>query len=555
MPRLPVVVVMLCALFLPALAPAAAQGDCALAPFRERLDAMHASIEDWSATDRGTIPDRLGRPFQRIDIRYSGVLDGCISKDGPLAGRLYDVPDISLPQEALSTQQDLDRLFPLPLQPGRGNNGARWYAAGRFRAEDGAGMTILYPTAGTPWNGKLFVVQHGSGVYPPFPNLVSRSAAEARTDGFGASNFTELMVDKGYAVAWFTRDGNRLGGITEVVVRADGTTYRSTFQDYAAHVLLQAEVAQDYVAQQLGRRPAKTYYYGKSAGGVSGRMANYAPGANVARGGGPIVDGFIVDDSGGGRPLPVLFQGGVDVLFQDAASRAAFVPQIDVGHGLYYPASYLEAKRENARLLAEKGLGEKFRYYEVRGVSHFDAGQAGTAGRPDNLDLGGLMSGFIDLLDAWVERGVAPPPSTSDAPGYTPAIALPEVACPLGVYYPNPPTAPNDRTAAQTTGLARFDGTSEEPLDYFGRLVDMNGNGVRDQRDALTAAWRRLGLLEASQELTVEVYANCVSPAAAELAERHLLSPELLLWYQTEASQGRLGPLRLPGWENVIQEQ
>src|SRR3712207_1247275 len=151
MPRLPVVIAMLGSLFLPALAPAAAQGDCALAPFRERLDAMHASIEDWSATDRGTIPDRLGRPFQRVDIRYSGTLDGCVSKDGPLAARLYDVPDISLPQEALSTQQDLDRPFPLPLQPGRGNTSARWYATGRFRAEDGAGMTILYPTAGTPW--------------------------------------------------------------------------------------------------------------------------------------------------------------------------------------------------------------------------------------------------------------------------------------------------------------------------------------------------------------------------------------------------------------------
>ncbi|HEY7067725.1 MAG TPA: hypothetical protein VII06_40085 [Chloroflexota bacterium] len=556
MTRLTIVAALLCAVLWPARAPAAAQGgDCALAPFRQRLDAMHASIADWSETDHGTIPDRQGRPFQRIDIRYSGVLDGCVSKEGPYAGRLYDVPDISLPQEELSTQEDYNQPFPLPLQPGHGNTGARWYATARFRAEDGAGMTVLYPTGGTPWNGKLFLVQHGSGVYPPFPELVPRSPAEARTDGFGGSNFAELMVDKGYAVAWLTRDGNRLGGISEAVVQADGTTYRTTFQDYAAHILLQAEVAQDYIARTLGQRPAKTYYYGKSAGGISGRLANYAPGANVAAGGGPIIDGFLIDDAGGGRPLPVLFQGGVDVLFQDAAARAAFVPQIDVGHQLYYPASYLAAKRENARLLTTKGLGEKHRYYEVRSVSHFDAGQAGTVGRPDNLDLGGVMSGFIDLLDAWVDRGIAPPPSMSDVPGSVPAIALPEAACPLGVYYPNPASAPNDRTAAQTTGLALFDGTDDEPLDYFGKLVDMNGNGQRDQREGLTAAWRRLGLLAPGQEFGVEPYADCVAAAAGSLADLGLISPELLEWYKTEAPQGGLGPLRIPGGESMALEQ
>jgi hypothetical protein len=120
MARLRIVAAILCTMLWPARVPAAAQGDCALALFRQRLDAMHASITDWSEIDRGTIPDRQGRPFQRIDLRYSGVLDGCVSKEGPYAGRLYDVPDISLPQEELSTQEDFDRPFPLPLQPGRG---------------------------------------------------------------------------------------------------------------------------------------------------------------------------------------------------------------------------------------------------------------------------------------------------------------------------------------------------------------------------------------------------------------------------------------------------
>ena len=36
-----------------------------------------------------------------------------------------------------------------------------------------------------------------------------------------------------------------------------------------------------------------------------------------------------------------------------------------------------------------------------------------------------------------------------------------------------------------------------EPLDWRGALVDMNENGVRDERESVEAAWRRLGLLGA----------------------------------------------------------
>ena len=52
------------------------------------------------------------------------------------------------------------------------------------------------------------------------------------------------------------------------------------------------------------------------------------------------------------------------------------------------------------------------------------------------------------MVDRWADQGVAPPPSRSDwAPlGDTnrdgtidrPALAFPEVACPLGVYFPYP---------------------------------------------------------------------------------------------------------------------
>ena len=156
-----------------------------------------------------------------------------------------------------------------------------------------------------------------------------------------------------------------------------------------------------------------------------------------------------------------------------------------------------------------KGLGDKFRFYEVRGVSH-DGGEdlpGQERGHVDILPLWHLMNSFIDLLDDWVDRGVAPPPSRSDWAELgdvnrdgiieNGALKLPEVACPLGFYYPFPP--PEGR--AGYTGFAAFDGRSEEPFD--GRAIqsegdyphiavatfaDMNHNGFRDYRESVTQA-------------------------------------------------------------------
>jgi hypothetical protein len=309
----------------------------------------------------------------------------------------------------------------------------------------------------------------------------------------------------------------------------------TTFQDYASQILIVAEFAQNFVENQLGKRPIRTYYYGKSAGGISGRYANYAPGANVSMDGGRIIDGFLIDDSGGGRQLPVMFLGVEDVLFAEASEREAFAAQIDIAHQAYFPASYLQAKRENTRLLLQKGLGNTHRTYEIRGVSHFDSGNAGTVGTFDNLDIGGIVDALIDLLDKWVDRGIMPTASKEDVPGSEPAIALPEIACPLGVYYADPADAPNDRRAAQTTGFAAFDGISLEPLDFLGNFVDMNGNGIRDIRETVTQAWRRLGLLESDREFTRGRYTACVSQAANKLVQEGFLPPRVAAWYQKEA--------------------
>jgi hypothetical protein len=98
---------------------------------------------------------------------------------------------------------------------------------------------------------------------------------------------------------------------------------------------------------------------------------------------------------------------GRDALF---ARRDAerFVPQTDLSHALYLgdTGDFPKLKRENAWLLAQKGLGDRPRMYEIRGVSHFDAGQTSLPDLvPETLDLGGLMESFIDMLDRWVNKG------------------------------------------------------------------------------------------------------------------------------------------------------
>src|SRR5262249_9614325 len=109
----------------------------------------------------------------------------------------------------------------------------------------------------------------------------------------------------------------------------------------------------------------------------------------------------------------------------------------------------------------------------IRGVSHFDAGQTSLPDLvPETLDLGGLMESFIDMLDRWVDTGIAPPPTRSDLAGdergghsHKGAIALPEVACPLGERFVFPPAHGVSRRSFQETAFAAFDGTNPEPLD------------------------------------------------------------------------------------------
>jgi hypothetical protein len=296
--------------------------------------------------------------------------------------------------------------------------------------------------------------------------------------------------------------------------------------------------------------------YGHSAGARIGHSINYTPGLNVGRDGKRFYDGLLLDDPAAGTWYPVVMKDGKDVLFTTAAEKAAFVPQIDIAHQMYnniwppdHPSwlssSYLENKRNNARILKEKGMAN-YRMYEVRGTSH-----SGGESLPDsmqrgdlqNIDLSKAMDRFIDMLDAWVDKGTAPPATHSDDPSLgggtdvaveRPALAYPDVACPLGVYYNYP------ETTSGATAFAAFTGKGLEPLNGKNVWIDMNRNGVWDYRETPTQAWRRLGLLSKTETLTRDKYVACVTAAADALRKGGFFSDKTFSDYVARAKTADL---------------
>jgi hypothetical protein len=215
-------------------------------------------------------------------------------------------------------------------------------------------------------------------------------------------------------------------------------------------------------------------------------------------------------------------------------------------HPAWMSSSYLENKRNNARILQEKGIAN-YRMYEVRGTSH-----SGGESLPDsmqrgdyqNIDLSKAMDRFIDMLDAWVDKGTAPPPTHSDDPSIggtgtagasaRPALAFPEIACPLGVYYNYP------ETTSGATAFAAFTGKGIEPLNAKNVWIDMNRNGVWDYRETPTQAWRRLGLLQQTDSLTQDKYVACVQSAADVLRKEGFFSDRTAQDYATRARTAEL---------------
>ena len=504
------------------------------APPAKQVMGQSVGVEQCQIISEEIVFNIKGHKFRRIEVRLSGAVDGWASTEkGSRAIYFTDGPDFVFAQSGLT--------------------GPRARGIGRYEALTGHGMTILLPEDARNWNGKFFITAHGAGSYGAVGALIPRDPNSKFNPLTGMNRYVSLMIDKGYAVAHTMRSSDRIRGDVSVTLEDGAKLSNYNLSAHSGLMTSWGQLARSFIAKRIGAKPTRIYFYGHSAGGFLGRLINYQPGANLDAEGKPFFDGFLLDDAGGGLWLPKLIVDNKDILFTTNEERNRFAKQIDVTHMLYAGETndYLQTKRENARLLREKGLGAKHRMYEIRGVSHFDAGQIS---RRDlvyqTLDLGGTFDALIDRLDSWVEKEVAPPPTKSDlaeladrqnAKHDNAAVALPEVACPLGVYYIFPPDVDPRRRGGQETAFARFDGVNLEPLDARGQFVDMNGNGVRDKRETVTQAWQRLGLLKAGQKLTRSLYAGCVKAAASKLVNEGLLPRKVGEHYIERAGKTWLG--------------
>jgi hypothetical protein len=483
-----------------------------------------------------------GKGFKRVDVGLNGTVEGYATKQGEYKDYLTQSPDLVFPQS--------------------GNPGPVLFAIAAYERDKGAAMTIVYPRDREAWNGKMFITVHGRGA------SFKQGGLKAWNRNFDRSNPTAdlnkydvLMVSKGYVLVKTKRTSAE--GLGEIKATfEDGTTVDSlAFNDTTHYITDFGDVARRLVADRLGQPPRRTYFYGHSAGARIGRDLNYTPGLNVDRSGRRYFDAILADDAAAGTWLPVLMKDGKDVLFATDADKASFVPQIDISHQMYnniwdhkmpgyMSPSYLANKRSNARILRDKGLApSKERMYEIRGISHSGGENLpdGRRGDIEILDLSRIMDRFIDILDAWVEKGTDPPVSRSDDPATdadrdgvveNPALAFPEIACPLGVYFSYP------ESTSGTTSFAAFTGTGIEPLDGKKVFVDMNRNGVWDYRETPTQAWRRLGLLQKNEELTREKYVACVQSAAERLRKDGFFSDKTAAEYVQRAKTTDLQPKR-----------
>jgi len=487
-----------------------------------------------------------GRKYRRVDMGISGTIDGYAVKEGRRSKYFSDGPEFIFPQS------------------GQGE----WvHGTAEYEGSAGVGMTVLYPDGETAWNGKLYIHVHGGGFCAGEGSGSTALDRYHRDPLRDVSKHNKLMLERGYAVA---RSRQTVTGTTStdqdvrrcsVVTLDDGTVLiDGNFTDHAGLHLGFVKLVENFLKSRLGQEPSRTYWYGHSSGARVGRLINYKAGWNIGGNGQPLIDGFLADDSARGLWLPVSSQEGKDILFATEEQRGRFVKQIDISHQLdnrwisdpvpeWVSRVYIINKRNNAKLLRQKGLGSKHRMYEVRRASHF-GGDSGDGEEKDIeiLDLSKIMGAMIDLLDDWVEQGIEPPPTKSDwlqlgdidgdGINENPAISLPEVGCPLGVYYLYPLSL--GERGLGSTAFAAFDDKSLEPLDGRGVFVDMNRNGYHDYRETVTEAWQRLGLLERGETFSRDKYVNCAKAVVAQLSNDHFITDKVANSYIEQASNVEL---------------
>ena len=489
-----------------------------------------------------------GKSYHRIDVGVSGTLSGYVVKDGARQNYFTSEPDFTYTQTG-NTQ------YP------------RFHGILSYDMAKGTSMTVTYPETG--WNGKLFILVHGRtgsfarGTLKPWDKYFDPDKP------FDANKYERSMLARGYAVALSRRnaDGFVPGDFSAVL--DDGTVWTDQNINMVPELILdEVRLVDNLLQQRLGRKPTRNYWYGHSAGTYTALGLNYTlqfePDLNRDADGRQTISGFIDDDPGGGLFLPFLEKNGTDVLYRTPQERATFVKSIAISHQAY-PLVYsnvvvgefdlkhlpegvsdtaLVNKRNMARLFHKKGMDDVFRMYEVRDISHIGDENLETnkAGDIQDVHLSRVMDGIIDLLDEWVDKGIEPPKTKTDDSSVSTdaAIALPESACPLGRYYPFPAMRGNNSQSAGLTSFAPYDGAGLEPLDGQLMYVDMNRNGRRDNRETVTQAWRRLGLLTANESFGRAQYVACIEAAAAKLRNERFFTDATVLQYMEEANKAEL---------------
>ncbi|MBI4478387.1 MAG: hypothetical protein HY651_00005 [Acidobacteria bacterium] len=499
----------------------------------------------------------LGRKFKRVEIGVTGTLEGYTLKD-PTAryANYFNVyPEFVYPQAG---EEDK------PV----------FHGIGRYTMESGHSMALIFPADRAQWNGKLFLHNHGAG------RSFARGNARAWDKEFDPEDregglqelerYIQTWMEKGYAVAMTRRSSLMQGGDLDVVLDDGTVLHDRNLTEQPPWMMDMGKLAGNLLKDRLGALPSRTYWYGHSGGARPGRMVNYKEGINIDTDGTPIIDGIIVDDAGSGLWVPIVLKDGLDTVLMTDEQKRHFVPMIEIGHLLYVnetpddpPAwrggnNFLANKRINAKTLIEKGLGNKFRYYEVDGISHSSGSAFSADSQPSGIDLDLLMEGITDLLDAWVEKGVAPPPTRSDwkvlgdanKDGVieNPAIDMPEISCPLGVFHIYG-SSPQDVGSTQYKPFNPTGKLTLEPLDarggfvdegsdahnYSRGFVDMNHNGIRDFVETTTEAWQRVGLIRPNETFNRERYVQCVRQASDKLVSEGLFMSRTLDTYLQKA--------------------
>ena len=497
--------------------------------------------EECLMQDRGIVEPN--RKYHRVDIGVTGTLSGSIVKEGPRSNHFTSAPEFYFTQY--------------------GNYSSRYQGVLRYEAAKGTSLTLYYPNTG--WNGKLYVMVHGSGGSFLTGSMKPWDQYFDPEKPFEPTRFEKVMLEKGYAVARSRRNAERDAPGDYEVVLDNGEVWPSqNIAEVPELIMGKAILVKNFLKDRLGQSPKQTYLYGKSGGAMLGTLVNYRlqfdPDLNSSPDGTDTIDGFLWDDAGGGMFLPFLMRDGRDILFRSPEDKGRFIKTLEVAHQEYlnvFSASapwmmdvgnipetispvFLINKRTRAQSLHKKGLDKVYRYYEVRGISH-NSGDT----LPDNgirrdvevLQLTRLMDALIDRLDDWVEKGIEPPPSRADVDigfgNHMNAIGTPETACPVGVYHGFPPSLGS--RGVGSTALALFTGQGIEPVDGRMNYVDMNGNGLRDKRETMTEAWHRLSLLKPDETFSRDKYLSCVQRTVKALQKEKLLTEKGATLYLEEA--------------------